>query len=400
MLAEVILKVAGMVYAEQEGHGEYYPRPSLAGPERCIRQLVYWACGEQLKPLPGRAVVVMDDSSWHEELTSDLVRKSAFQIHSAQMPVTIPDAFTWRGTDMIECATCGEKHRACDVHGHIDFIVTDILGVDRLVEHKALSHFGFEGIWGGNLPLDYLTQHAIYLRGAGLLNPDLKEGLLLIKNKNQSAYLDFLVEYDAASDSLLVKKMTHHTGEVIEINQTLEKITQTAFAKFAKVDSYRAAGELPDRPYAIDHWRCEYCGFNQLCWSSWADEHQSLATEQDLENEIADLVRYEREVSANVGEMNKEKEGLRGIIKEKMKAKGVRTGTAGEYLVDWKVENQQVLDKEALNPGVRQAATVTKPVEKLVIKKIKEEKAGESKPKGPRKSREKKGSSIMDRMSK
>jgi hypothetical protein len=404
MLAEVLLKVAGMEYEEREGHGQYYPRPSLAGPERCTRQMVYWAKGEQLKPLPGRAVVVMSDSSWHEDLTADLIRKSAFQLHSEQMPVTISGAFPWRPDGTWECPVCKKQDAANplidnrDCHGHMDFIVTDILGVDRLVEHKSLSHWGFEGIRGGNLPLDYFTQHAIYLRGAALLNPDLKEGVLLIKNKNQSAYLDLLVEYDPVTDSLTVKKMTHHTGEVVEINVTIANITLDAFIKFSEVEAHRKEQSLPDRPYAIDHWRCEYCGFNQLCWASWAEEHQSLATDQDLEGEIADLVRYEREVGANAGEMKKEQDGLREIIKGKLKAKGVRTGKAGEYMVDWSVETQQKLDKEALNPGVRQAATVTVPVEKLTIRKIKEEKNGEAKPKEPRKPREKKSNSIMERM--
>ena len=78
MLAEIIPKIAGM----EQNEWDFKPRPSSAGPERCIRQMVYHGLGFPSEPLSGRAILVFDDSSWHEELTLDWLRKSAFKIHS------------------------------------------------------------------------------------------------------------------------------------------------------------------------------------------------------------------------------------------------------------------------------------------------------------------------------
>ena len=102
MLADVIIKVAGM---EGKERGEYYPRPSLSGPERCIRQMVYWASGiKEDKKMGDRFQMTIDDSSWHETLTGDWLQKTAFKLHSEQMEVETPVG-----------------------KGHIDGILTDIL---------------------------------------------------------------------------------------------------------------------------------------------------------------------------------------------------------------------------------------------------------------------------------
>jgi len=122
MLADVILKIAGQ-FQEEEEH-KYYPRPSMAGPERCTRQMVYHGLNIAKEPLAGRAVMIFSDSSFHEDLTADWIRKSAFQLHSEQMEINV------------DCPGYGIK-----LTGHIDGVVTDLLGTDYLWEHKAINHF-------------------------------------------------------------------------------------------------------------------------------------------------------------------------------------------------------------------------------------------------------------------
>ena len=80
MLAEILPKIAQMEYKEYD----FRPRPSMAGPERCSRQMVFHGMGVSRSPMPGRAVMVFDDSSWHEELTADWLRKTAYKLHSQQ----------------------------------------------------------------------------------------------------------------------------------------------------------------------------------------------------------------------------------------------------------------------------------------------------------------------------
>lgn len=370
MLAEILPKIAGMEF-EGEAEKPFYPRPSLTGPEKCIRQLVYWAQGEDKRALPGRAVMVFDDSSWHEELTADWLRKSAFQVHSEQMPIIIDGAFPWMPEGTWKCKVCNDDIPFKSCHGHIDWISTDLTGKDFLVEHKALSHFGFEALMKGSLPLDYLTQMATYMRGLCEDNPELSEGVLLVKNKNQSAYLEFLVKYNIEDDALIVVNRLHHGGDIEELNIVMPSITDNAFYKFAEVDKHRKADTLPARQYERDHWRCEYCPYTRGCWSTWVDEHETLATEVELEAEVADLLRYERETAAHEGEMRKEKEVLRKKIKEILTKANVRQGKAGEYTVDWKIGIRKAFNKDLLPTGMYQSALEEVPQERLIIKKIK-----------------------------
>lgn len=386
MLADVLHKVAAMT-AEERRESRYSPRPSLAGPERCIRQLAYFSRNEERRPLAGRAVVVMEDSSWHEELTADLIRKGAFQVHSEQMPINIPGVFPWIDQARTwECKVCGEKVRGQDCHGHIDFIVTDLLSQDILVEHKALAHHGFERLRKAEaLPMDYLTQKAIYLRGSQRSNPDMRRGLLLVKNKNQSGYLEYLSEYDTPTDALTVIECLHHSGERVPINKRIDNITADAFAKFALVERHRREATLPERQYQIDEWQCEYCSYHITCWQGWVQEHAALSADASIEGELVDAIAYERELAATESEAKKERGKVRDEIKKKLREIGVRRGRAGDYIVDWTVANKKKLDIELLNeqnPGAYAAATVEAPVEKLTIKKPKEadnEKTGGSK---------------------
>jgi hypothetical protein len=160
MLAEVIVKAAGM---ELEERGPYYPRPSSAGPERCVRQLVYHATGAMAyneRAMPDRLVLVLNDSSWHEELTGDWLNKTTYALHSRQMPVDCC-ILPWRDEHPARlCETCSkQKEREIwipnnTMHGHIDGVVTDLSFTDTHYEHKAISHFKFQEYWNDKWPLD------------------------------------------------------------------------------------------------------------------------------------------------------------------------------------------------------------------------------------------------------
>ena len=63
MLADILHKVAAMENKEKEP-SKYYPRPSQSGPDKCIRQMVYWATDTPKdKDLPGRTLHVFDDGA-------------------------------------------------------------------------------------------------------------------------------------------------------------------------------------------------------------------------------------------------------------------------------------------------------------------------------------------------
>jgi len=325
MLAEILHKVAE--FDSEENH-PYHPRPSLAGPQRCIRSLDYYAQGYERKPFPGRFITVLDDSSWHEQLIKDWIRKSAYAVHSEQMEVN--------------CGTVNGH----PIKGHIDGIITDMLGVDRLLEIKAISHFGFQEIWAGNLPLDYITQTFLYLKGLEEINPDINQAVLLIKNKNQSQYLDLLLR-SYPGDVGVAVGMTLSTGERKEIYYVINGVTQSALDRFEEIEEYRSLKKLHDRQYERSHWRCQYCQYGAICWENYEEEFEARLEEGTLPEDISDGLKYYLELNGHISQMEKEKEAIRSSVLAALLSQNAKKATLNEYVVTVRLQPRTSLDKEA-----------------------------------------------------
>jgi hypothetical protein len=354
MLADILHKVAEF---DAEENYAYFPRPSLAGTERCIRSLDYYAQEYDRKPFPGRFITVLDDSSWHEQLILDWIRKSAFQVHSEQMKVR-----------------CGQVNGQ-NVNGKIDGIFTDILSIDRLLEVKAISHFGFQDIWNGHLPLDYITQSFLYLKGLKEVNPEINQGLLFIKNKNQAQYLEILLQYDLVdADTGLIIEMILSTGEKKEINEVIERVTQLAIERFEEIEVYRKEKKLHDRPYQKDHWRCEYCNYGELCWEGWEEEFERRDVDTILDEDVVDLCRYYLETNLHISEMEKEKDKLKEKIKKILKENNSRKALAGDYIITTRLQSKKQIDQTLIPPQILEKATKLNNYEVLSITKRKESK--------------------------
>ncbi|MCM8765940.1 MAG: hypothetical protein NC920_03735, partial [Candidatus Omnitrophica bacterium] len=112
----------------------------------------------------------------------------------------------------VECGKVTHKGAPFIIKGKIDGIITDLAGVDRLLEHKAVNHFSFERYSLEEFPLDYLTQMVFYFVGLSKIQPEIREGILLIKNKNTSQYLEFFVDYDISEDLLRVIEVIRSDG--------------------------------------------------------------------------------------------------------------------------------------------------------------------------------------------
>jgi hypothetical protein len=348
MIADIIPKIAA---EEQGAEYKFSPRPSLAGPERCIRSLVYYGLETPRDPWPGRAVMIFDDSSWHEELTADWIRRTTFDLHSEQMIVS-----------------CRPPMR----NGHIDYIATSILGEDIHIEHKAINHFTFNKYWnGGELPKDNLTQTAIYneaiQRG---LNPACRRSLLLIKNKNTAQYMEFLCLYDIDKDTLWIEEKTHSTGETEKMDYPIDNIVKSACDKFDTVLDYVNRKTLPKRPYDIDHWRCEYCPYGKTCWDGYEKEFKELKTNTMLPNEIVDTIRYYRELGAQKKDIEGEYKDLSKVVKNIMKNAGAREGKAGQYICKMILVKSERLEKELIPKKTLQKATKTIQYERLSVREV------------------------------
>jgi hypothetical protein len=247
------------------------------------------------------------------------------------------------------------------VEGSIDGIITDLGDIDRLLEHKGINHFTFQRYWDKeDYPLDYFTQCCLYLRGLNVINPDLREAILLIKNKNTSAYLEYLIEYDYRNDAAFIIHKINSQGEIVKIGEPLEHITQLAFEKFAQVQECIDKKALPLRQYDIGHWRCEYCGWGKICWAGWEEEIEAMSIVDMLPEEIATMIKYRQELGGQKRDITKEYDDLSDKIKQALKAQNIKEGKAGGYVARIRLEHWK--------EKVRKAQTV----EKLDIRKVKE----------------------------
>jgi hypothetical protein len=170
----------------------------------------------------------------------------------------------------------------------------------------------------------------------------------------------------------MVVERLHHAGDKEELNTELPNITNDAFAKFAEVEKCRVAKKLPDRPYEIDSWRCDYCSYNKTCWAGWVDEHEQLTTDVALEDEIVTALKLERELALHQSEITKQREEVREKIKGYLKSKKVRAGKAGLYSVDWTVKIKKKVNQDLIPPHILREATKDVPQERLSIRKKKE----------------------------
>lgn len=320
-LANLIQKIAGESRKEDY---PYSPRPSLAGPERCIRQLVYYCMGAPRKAFGDRFALTIDDSSFHEDLTFDWVRQSAFTVHSEQMEVSLPPPMNV---------------------GHIDAVITNEANEDVLVEHKAYNHFTFNRIADGELPLDNLTQIALYSYGIQKhLNPKCQYALLLCKNKNTAQYVDYFMRYHLGRDQLEIIESCNNAGEIKAIDRKIDLIVLDAVEKFVEVERLAEKMTLPRRPYDYDDWQCSYCPYQDACWQGYEQEFAELRT--DGEFDATDLIEKHEKFKRIKSESTAAYDNVRAEIKKMMKNCDVRVARIGaDHLAELKLrkDNKEVL---------------------------------------------------------
>lgn len=349
MIAELLLKVAGM---ENHTTTPYYPRPSLAGPERCLRQLCYMAQGYKGRPMADRFRVVLDDSSWHEELTADWIRKSAYKLHSQQMEIV-----------------CGEvpfNGSMYKIRGHIDGILTDLMGNDYLWEHKAINHFTFQRYQKEKNPIDYLTQCAMYFQGLQKLQPDIDKGVLLIKNKNTSEYMEFSLSYDALNDIMVVETVSSDGTQGRQ--EVFLDLYRNAIVRFVKVEEYRVNKTLPPREYGPGDWQCEYCQYNETCYEGYKEElsgWQSVYFTGEAERAASRYLELSKEVKSLEKELEECKKTLKGFLKAAEAREGI---TEDGIRVVLSLQERTTINRELIPEDILKAATVVSLSEVLSVR--------------------------------
>jgi len=381
MLAELIPKIAGMEAKERE-EDVYRPRPSCSGPEKCLRQLCYWSQGYAGKPFSDRFYLTLDDSSWHEELTADWIRKSVFRLHSTQMGIDIAEFGFMPPEPKWHCKVCKKELPGNQFHGHIDAIITDLLEEDRLLEHKAINHFSFQRYLDGEYPLDYLTQCAAYMTGLRNYQIDLRKGNLLIKNKNTSQFLEYLFSYRAETDFLVVEQVTSSIGDgavghvIPKGGRKFPGLFRAALKRFEEIEEHRKAKTLPKRQFPLGSWQCDYCRQGKRCWSGYQEEFQAMG-EVELDEASAEVVKAYDEISLWCRKLGQQKESLSESIKEILRTRDAKRGLAPGFVAVLDLRSRSYLDSQLIPEEIREKAKRESKFEVLNVRRLKA--AGEAK---------------------
>lgn len=312
MLVEAIYRVAEEL---QEERRPYRHRPSSAC--KCIRALVYHALGTEAKQFPGRALLVFDDGNWGEKHTIRWIKKSAYRVHSRQMKI---DIFEVNGKM---------------VSGSIDGILQTPLGKDYLFEHKNINHFSFQRIQEDpSQAHEYFVQCALYLYGLQKIQPDIKEAILLIKNKNTAQFCEYLVFLDEEQGDLVEVLRLEGTQPSEEVVYTIKNVIDSTHERFSQVDQHIRENTIPARQYQQGDWQCGYCSYLETCWEGYQEEIEAMPKGVDLSPYISQEILQEYlERKAQKAEAEKRLKELRRDVQTVMDAHEIKSG----YLEDIEV---------------------------------------------------------------
>lgn len=342
--------------------------------------MTYRALGATPKPFPGRSLLVFDDSSWHEELTKDLMRRSVYTVHSEQMAVELrAPGLNAAGYD---CPHCGAAVPPETLHGHLDWIQSDPLGRDTGVEHKAINHFTFQRYEKGEIPWDYVVQTCCYAAGAQRVNPELRDWVLVIKNKNTAQYLEWRLRYDGPTDQCSILDRVQSQGDapalIEQVNHYLQHPVGKALEKFRVVETYRTENRLPPRPFELGTaFPCSYCAFAGPCWEGYEQELGSLTSDVQLDAQVEDLARLSLELGGHISAMTKERDEARDAIKALLRAQDLKGGLTPSYVITRSVRGRDVWHEDKMPAAVVAAAKEHRPFEVLTIRKRGEQSDGE-----------------------
>lgn len=303
-LDEAVPEVAESIGVERDSARTYRHRVSQASD--CVRNIVMGIRGVPADPRTGRMQVLLDDSSEHENLTLRWLDKTKFPVGDRQRGLTVAKIPSKLPIEKFECDVCGKEVSSDELHGHIDGTLKAQKEL-YLWEHKAISHFRFEQLGEQEKqPEDYVQQCCGYIVGLQNQGEKITRAVLLIKNKNTSAYKQFGITYDRKEDTAQVIALW--TGEAVYYRGVVKELIAKHIIIQRAIDDPKSP--LPERPYAYDSLPCSWCRRKDKCWESYPEEIEkrkdlALDPNSDLAKDIRTLVEA-RAVSRKAEEVAKD----------------------------------------------------------------------------------------------
>ncbi len=369
MFAELLLGAAQLGLRTDE---PYRPRPSMAGPKRCERQMVYKARGVKELAVSSRLAVVIKDGVAHEQVTLDILKTTLFDIHVEQLPMGLHGVLEWlEGEPPYRCSVCSAAQGhpvllpATTLPGHIDALARDLFEVDRLVEHKGFVSHIFKRLWDQEKePLDNFTQAVLYFRGVKEKGLAVDEGALLIKNTDTGAYLEFELHYDYEQDILYVPVMTRSSHEREEVNRSYAGLFRATIEKFRRVHGHTIHATLPERLKDPNDVRCDYCPFQDMCWEGFVAPPlmDHIALPAYLVPVANEYIQLDRELKPK----NKRCQELKDTLMTAMQELHAESATTETDVLKIVSNTQERLDQKALPTSLKKVYSKSIPIMKLL----------------------------------
>ena len=245
MLANVLHAINGVDPQEIP----YKPHPSFVGAKnRCLRATVYWRMGIP-RTLPDRAQSLSREHKALKELTLRTIReKSAYRLSCEKTRVLC---------GLVEFMGNKEYSLEADIDG----VLTDMMNRRYLLQIEPVVQKAFEELLEGETYLEKLIKCCFLMKGAGLT-----QCVLLFKNKNTSAYLDFLLGYDCKTDFLEILSASSSQGDLITpLQNRFTGLYRAGMEWFEEVEECANSSILPPRSFSRTSWQCSYCCYGNLC---------------------------------------------------------------------------------------------------------------------------------------
>jgi len=245
MLANVLHAINGVDPQEIP----YKPHPSfVGGKDRCLRATVYWRMGIP-RTLADRAQTLSCEHKALRELTLRTIReKSAYRLSCENTRVLC---------GLVEFMGNKEYPLEADIDG----VLTDTMNRRYLLQIEPVVQKAFEELLEGETYLEQLMKCCFLMKGAGLT-----QGVLLFKNKNTCAYLDFLLGYDCKADFLEILSASSSQGDLIApLENRFSGLYRAGIEWFEKVEECANSSILPPRSFSRTSWQCSYCSYGNLC---------------------------------------------------------------------------------------------------------------------------------------
>ena len=245
MLANVLHAINGVDLQEIP----YKPHPSfVGGKDRCLRATVYWRMGIP-RTLADRAQSLSCEHKALKELTLQTIReKSAYRLSCENTRVFC---------GLVEFTDNKEYPLEANIHG----VLTDMMNRHYLLQIEPVVQKAFEELLEGETYLEELIKCCFLMKGTGLT-----QCVLLFKNKNTSAYLDFLLGYDSKTDFLEILSASSSQGDLITpLENQFTGLYRAGIEWFEKVEQCANSSTLPPRSFSRTSWQCSYCSYGHLC---------------------------------------------------------------------------------------------------------------------------------------